>query len=141
MNLQQQVKSQVSRFNVDRVLLADFVAVAAGADWVGVTDGPHMRGVCPVPSQMVCGAGRWLREVALKIRCAGEHVLVSTKRLRTMWQLVVVGCAGEQLPHVVSCMRDCVVSRECACQRVAQRCGQGRHLPRRNSPRRLPRYR
>ena len=27
---------------------------------------------------------RWLRAIALKIRCAGEHVLVSTNRLRTM---------------------------------------------------------
>ena len=58
--------------------------VAAAADWVAVTDGPHRRGVRSMLSRMVCGAGRWLRVIALKIRCAGEHVRVSTNRLRTM---------------------------------------------------------
>ena len=96
------MKSQVSRFNVDRALLADFVAVAAEADCVGVTDGPHRRGVYFVLSRMVCGAGRWLREVALKIRCAGEHVLVSTNLVRTMCWLAVVGYARAWLPRVPS---------------------------------------
>ena len=74
---------KVSRFNVDRVQ-ADFVAVAAAAGWAGVTNGPHRRRGRYMLSRMVCGAGRWLRAIALKIRCAGEHVLVSTHRLRTM---------------------------------------------------------
>ena len=47
--------------------------VAAAAGWAGVTDGPHRRGVRSMLSRMVCGAGRWLRAIALKIRCAGEH--------------------------------------------------------------------
>ena len=50
-------------------------------------------------SRMVCGAGRWLREIALKIRCAGEHVLVSTNRLKTMCWLVAVRVAGGQMPR------------------------------------------
>ena len=63
---------------------ADFVPVAAAAGWAAVEDEHHRRGIRSMLSRMVCGAGRWLRAVALKIRCAGEHVLVSTNRLRTM---------------------------------------------------------
>ena len=73
--------------------------VAAAAGWAGVADGCHIGGVCSLLSRMVCGAGRWLRAIALKIRCAGEHVLVSTNRLRTMCWLVVVGGAGGQTPR------------------------------------------
>ena len=111
---------------------ADFVTVVAWAGWAGVADGPHRRGDHSMLSRMVCGAGRWLRAVALKIRCAGEHVLVSTNRLRTMCWLVVVGDAGGLRPRVASLLRDGVVSRESVRRCFAQRCGQGRSLPREN---------
>ena len=74
------MKSQASSFNVDRVRRLIFCAgraVAGAAGCAGVMDGPHRRGVRSMLSRMVCGAGRWLRAIALKIRCAGEHVLVA----------------------------------------------------------------
>ena len=77
--------------------------------------GPIGRGVRSMLSRMVCAAGRWLSGIALQIRCAGEHVLVRTNRLRTMCWLVVVGCAGGQLPRGASLSeRWCRQSRVCA---------------------------
>ena len=73
---------KVSRFNFDRVRrLILYRPVAAAAGWAGVTDEPHRHGVRSMLSQMVCGAGGWLRAIALKFRCAGEHVRVSTNLL------------------------------------------------------------
>ena len=52
-----------------------------GTGRAGVVDGSHRGGTGQIFSRMVCRAGRWLSTVASKIRCAGEHVLVSTNRL------------------------------------------------------------
>jgi len=78
------------------------VAMAAGAGRAGVADGSHRDGTRSMLSRMVCRAGRWLSTVASKIRCAGEHVPVSTNRLRTLCWLVVVGCEGGQLSRAAS---------------------------------------
>ena len=84
----------------------DFVPVAAAAGWTGAMSGAHRRGVRSMLSRMVCGSGIWLRAIALEIRCVGGHVRVSTNRLRTLWQLVVVGCAGRQLSRVGNLVRN-----------------------------------
>ena len=110
----------------------DFVTVAAARGCGRVAGGCLRYGNWLAGVTMTCAAGRWLSCIALKIRCASEHVLVSTNRLRTMCWLVVVGDAGGLRPRVARLLRDGVVSRESVRRCFAQRCGQGRSLPREN---------
>ena len=93
------VELQVSRCDVVRVAQTGFVAVAAARGCGRVAGGCLRYGNWLAGVTMTCAAGRWLSCIALKIRCAGEHVLVSTNRLRTMCWLVVVGGAGGQMPR------------------------------------------
>ena len=85
--------------DVVRVAQTDLVTVAAARGCGRVAGGCLRYGNWLAGVTMICAAGRWLSCIALKIRCAGEHVLVSTNRLRTMCWLVVVGGAGGQMPR------------------------------------------
>ena len=113
-------ESQVSRLQCRSVAHTDFVAVAA-ARGCGCVAGGCLR-YCNwlVGVTMICSAGGRLSGIALQIGCAGEHVLVPINLVRTMCWLVVIGCAGQHLHRGATGEKDCVVSRECACECVAQ---------------------
>ena len=97
---QQLVSFKLHVCDVVRVAQTDLVTVAA-ARGCGCVAGGCLRygNWLAAGVTMICTAGRWLSCIALKIRCAGEHVLVSTNRLRTMCWLVVVRVAGGQMPR------------------------------------------